>query len=186
MRPEGGVKALEALRLYSFGGLDEAARNSRVLAVDPDAGARRIHQAYAGVAARPWETLSEELRVSNRRVLNHLPAKLYSLGFDLEPWLAGPGVGVGLPALAPDEPVFRDRDERQALAELEHRRWMADRRMNGWRYGPIRDDKRKFHPDLVHFDQLPAEVRDLDFAIVDWLIDNMPRAPGGLTRVALS
>ncbi len=184
MRPDGGVDHLEPVRLYSFGSLDAAARSSRVLDPDPDAAARTIHEAYAqlgGYSAAPWGTLSEELRVSNRRVLTHLPAKLASLGFDLEPWLSEPRTAL-LPAIAPTEAIFRDEADRRALAELEHRRWMVDRRMNGWRFGPNRDNRRKFHPDLVPFDDLPDDIQAYDYAIVDWLNDNLPRAEAGLKR----
>jgi hypothetical protein len=186
MRPPGGVRQLEPVRLYSFGGLDDAARNSRVLDPDPDRAARSIHETYSalgGYSAEPWATLSEELRVSNRRLLTHLPAKLAGLGFDLEPWLAmSDDRQPWPPVISPDEPLFRDEAERRALAELEHRRWMVDRRMNGWRYGRVRDDRRKFHPDLVPFDDLSPEIQAFDYAIADWLSTHLPRGEGGLIR----
>ena len=59
---------------------------------------------------------------------------------------------------------------------------MVDRRMNGWRFGPTRDDRRKFHPDLVPFEELPASIQAYDYAIIDWLNENLPKAEGGLKR----
>ncbi|HEY5072225.1 MAG TPA: RyR domain-containing protein [Caulobacteraceae bacterium] len=187
-RPEGGVANLQARKLYSFGGLSAAAASSHALDDDPDAAARAVHQAYtriAGFAADPWESLSEEMRISNRRVVSHVPAKLASLGFDLEPWLAMPDEARPWPpALAPDEPLYRGEADRRLIAVLEHRRWTADRRVNGWRYGPTRDNSRKIHPDIVPFDELPKEVQTFDFGVAEWMDAYLPRRPGGLTRSA--
>jgi RyR domain len=48
------------------------------------------------------------------------------------------------------------------LAKLEHDRWMVERRLDGWAYGPARDDKRQLHPKLISWEELlktfPAEA----------------------------
>src|SRR5205814_1982099 len=83
---------------------------------DPDAAARAVHEGYSrfrGQAVTPWEQLPEEMRVSNRRVVSHIPAKLASVGFDLEPWLAVPDEERPWPPpLAPGALLFRDEAER--------------------------------------------------------------------------
>ena len=38
------------------------------------------------------------------------------------------------------------------LAALEHRRWAADRVIDGWSYAATRDDDRKYHPLLERAD----------------------------------
>ncbi len=178
-----GVANLKPLGLYSFAALTDAAQGSRALKDDPDLDARQVHDAYAGENAAPWSRLPEEMRISNRRVVSHVPAKLASLGFDLEPWLATPvEERPWPPALAPGETLYRDEAERRRAAELEHRRWAADRQLNGWRRGVQRDDARKLHPDLVDFDQLATEIQRYDYEIADWLDRFLPRAPGGLKR----
>jgi hypothetical protein len=186
MRPPGGVRGLQSLKLYGFGGLTDSSSASRALLADPDAAAKAVHETYSrlgGYSAGPWERLTEDMRASNRRVVNHIPAKLATLGFDLEPWLAVPDERRPWPPpLAPGETLFRDQAERRRLAVLEHERWMADRRLNGWRYGKTRDNARKIHPDLVPFDDLPGAVQAFDYAVVDWLDADLPRRPGGLTR----
>ena len=173
LRPAAGVAHLQPRQICSFGALSDAASGSLALADDPDADAKQVHQVYAeasGSAAPPWATLPEELRVSNRRVVSHIPAKLASLGFDLEPWLTLPeGQRRWPPRPAAGERLFRDEADRLAAARLEHERWMADRRVNGWRYGPKRDNERKIQPYLIPFDDLPEAVQAYDYAVVDWL-----------------
>ncbi len=182
----GGTADLKPLQLYSFASLADAATGSRALLDDPDAPARSVHDGYSGVgswAGKPWSELSEEMRISNRRVVSHVPAKLASLGFDLEPWLRLPEEERHWPMrLDPGEPLYRNEDDRRATAILEHRRWSADRQLNGWRLGQARDDRRKHHPDLVPFDDLPEEVKAHDYQIADWLDRYLPRAAGGLKR----
>jgi hypothetical protein len=186
MRPPGGVSSLESRKLYGFGGLADSAAASRALLADPDAAARAIHENYSrigGGSAGPWENLPEDMRASNRRVMAHIPAKLATLGFDLEPWLALPDEErTWPPALTLGATMFRDPAERTRLAVLEHERWMADRRLNGWRLGEVRDNARKIHTDLVPFDDLSDAVKAFDYAVVDWLDIYLPRRPGGLDR----
>ena len=182
----GGAAALEPLQLYGFASLNDAATGSRALLDDPDEAARSVHAGYGGVAASAgmaWRALPEEMRISNRRVVAHVPAKLASLGFDLEPWLCLPEETRSWPiALDPVEPLFRDEADRRATAVLEHRRWAADRQLNGWRHGAVRDDRRKHHPDLIPFDHLSEEIQAHDYKIADWLDGYLPRAVGGLRR----
>ena len=182
----GGVAALQPLNLYSFASLADAAGGSRALMDDPDAAARTVHAGYSGTGASAgssWGELSEEMRVSNRRVVSHVPAKLASLGFDLEPWLRLREEERPWPIpLDPAEPLYRDEADRRATAMLEHRRWAADRQLNGWRFGEVRDNRRKHHPDLIAFDDLSQDIQDHDYKIADWLDGHLPRIAGGLRR----
>jgi hypothetical protein len=124
------------------------------------------------------------MRASNRRVVGHIPTKLAALGFDLDPWLALPDEERPWPPpLAPGAALFRDDAERTRLAVLEHERWMADRRLNGWRQGATRDNARKIHTDFVPFDDLSETVKGFDYAVVDCLDSYLPRRPGGLERL---
>lgn len=52
------------------------------------------------------------------------------------------------------EPDARNDDERWALRRLEHRRWNAYMRSEGYCYAPERNDLAKTHPCLVPFDEL--------------------------------
>lgn len=186
MRAPGGVEHLRAAQLYGFGGLPSAAAACRALLADPDETAREVHESYSSIgggSAQPWATLPEELRVSNRRVASHIPAKLATMGFDLEPWLALPDESRPWPPpLAPGERLCRDDADRTRLAALEHERWIMDRRLNGWRQGKTRDNSRKIHTDFVPFAELSETVRSYDYQVIDWMDRFLPRRPGGLVR----
>ena len=131
-----------------------------------DTLARALHENYlrgegkSDQAAVAWEELSEPLRRANIRAADHLPAKLWSLGFAIsglvpgqipafdqgaKEWLFGkPGAPPPPDALAAIT----------ALTKLEHDRWMVERWLDGWSYGPVRDDKRQLHPRLITWEEL--------------------------------
>lgn len=53
-------------------------------------------------------------------------------------------------------------DEIELLAKRIHDKWVEKRIQQGWKYGPVRDDKMKIHPDLIPYEQLPEEKKELD------------------------
>ena len=50
----------------------------------------------------------------------------------------------------------------EQLAENNHDHWAKQRLEAEWMYGPLRDDARKTHPDLVPYGDLPEHEKDLD------------------------
>ena len=54
------------------------------------------------------------------------------------------------------------RELREAIAEHAHDAWATARRKEGWTYGPVRDDRRKQHPDLVPYASLPEGEKEYD------------------------
>ena len=124
--------------------------------------AKQIHARYLkrkrkvadrSPAERAWNELSEELRESNRRVVDHYVLKLASTGHII----GGP---------AGDVPVLRSKmpDElAKGLAEYEHEAWMREKLLEGWQYGRLRDERRKRHPHLTSFAQLTRGVQREDF-----------------------
>ena len=50
----------------------------------------------------------------------------------------------------------------EVLAQLEHRRWMADKHLAGYSYGTQRDEDRMLHPDLVAWEQLSEKDKEKD------------------------
>lgn len=130
--------------------------------------ARAIHTAYLERAShdssdpsmQQWEALDEELRESNRDAARGVGRKLSETGCDV------------FPLSEREPPEFRfSSEEIDALAEVEHRRWVDDRRRNGWKLGARRDLDAKLSPYLVPFDQLPPEIQDYDRDAVR----NLPR-----------
>ncbi len=53
-------------------------------------------------------------------------------------------------------------DLTEAIAENAHDIWARARMDEGWTYGPIRDDGKKQHPDLVPYAQLPDREKEYD------------------------
>jgi hypothetical protein len=56
----------------------------------------------------------------------------------------------------------------ERLAELEHERWSAQRRMGGWRRTtlPRKDEDARLHPDLAPYEQLTEQTKEYDRAFV--------------------
>jgi hypothetical protein len=160
----------------AFGDLGSILRASEFMAGAPDAAARDVHEAYRAAltperrddpsnrSAYPWDRLDETRRQNNRDVVAHIPAKFASAGIDPARWRGG----VGLPRLGPGERLFHDASQLEVLAELEHERFLAQRRMDGWRRTDLasQDESGRLHPTLVAYDALSEDVKELDRAIV--------------------
>ena len=50
----------------------------------------------------------------------------------------------------------------ERLAENAHDLWAVQRMKEGWTYGPQRDDRRKLHPCLVPYAELPESEKEYD------------------------
>lgn len=51
---------------------------------------------------------------------------------------------------------------REDIARNVHEVWAAQRRAEGWSYGPERSDRLRQHPCLIPYDELPEEEREYD------------------------
>src|SRR5262249_47800032 len=96
-----------------------------------------------------------------RDAVAHIAAKLASADVDPARWRA---VHHGLPRLAAGERLFDDDIQLEALAELEHERWNAQRRMDGWRWTDRarKNEARRLHPSLVPYEGLTDDVKEYD------------------------
>jgi hypothetical protein len=130
---------------------------------------RSIHAAYledraeagetpvANPSLRAWGELPETLKNANRDQAAHLRLKLRTIGCDLAPE-GGSGDGGG---------TFEfTSDEFEQLAELEHQRWVDQRRADGWKEGPAKDLDRKLSPYLVPWTELDEDVKELDRDVI--------------------
>ena len=130
-----------------------------------DREARAIHERYVaaeqakGLTAREnatlvsWEDLPESLRQSNRAQADHIPVKQRSLA------------------------VSRSEQMIEALAEAEHRRWMAEKILAGWRYSEVRDNARKLHPSLRPYSQLSEAEKQKDRDTIQAVLAKMNGQP---------
>ena len=55
-----------------------------------------------------------------------------------------------------------DDAQKQAMLELEHRRWMRFMWLSGWQWGERKDDVKRTHPCLVPFEALPRQEQEKD------------------------
>lgn len=44
-----------------------------------------------------------------------------------------------------------------------HEKWLAHKKQEGWKYGPVKDPEKKEHPCFVPYDELPWEQRLKDY-----------------------
>ena len=100
---------------------------------------------------RPWEELRDDFRESNRQQADHVPIKLRAIGCEAVP------LADHREALT----AFKAA-EIELLAELEHTRWNAERRLAGWRYGAPGDKARRISEYLVPWADLDDSIRQYD------------------------
>ncbi|WP_148121949.1 RyR domain-containing protein [Spiribacter roseus] len=131
--------------------------SSSVFDEEIDAEARKAHESYlmhiknrqydpSKPATAPWPELKEEYKAANRRTIDHDRIKRDALARDSSCEMI------------------------EALAEAEHRSWMADKIIAGWRFGPCRDDVNKLHPSLVAYGDLSVSEKQKDVEKVNRLI----------------
>jgi hypothetical protein len=153
--------------LRVFGLLDLVCRPDVLLAGQNEVLARAIHENYVSnrrregqsVETNPsivdWEQLPESLKESNRQQATDISRKLDAIGCDIAPmtdWDV--------------EPLAFTADEIELLASMEHDRWRKEREAAGWRLATTRSEARKESPYLVLYEDLPADVREIDRAAV--------------------
>ncbi|MBI3270966.1 MAG: NAD-binding protein [Planctomycetes bacterium] len=151
-------------RLIVFGMVERFFRRSNLLEEDLDAVAEVIHAKYlaeqhrqgrplgTSPTNRVWAELSESAKDGGRQQADHIRVKLRAVGRTT--------VAAGSPEAEPD---FRfSPAEVELLARVEHARWCAWRYLEGWTYGPTRDDARKLHDCLVPYDELSEGMKQFD------------------------
>jgi release factor glutamine methyltransferase len=121
----------------------------------------------------PWDLLPESLKRSNRDQAIFIDAKLGAVGCDV----------VVLPGH--EHRVFELEDQEiEFLARMEHERWVAERRGDGWTPGPERDLINKRTPYLVPWEGLSEAARDLDRDTVREIPRFLAEAGLGIVRRA--
>ncbi len=65
--------------------------------------------------------------------------------------------------------------------EDSHRSWMNQKLIDGWKFGPVKDEVQKTHPCMVPYAELPATQRAKDY-IFKAVVDSVGRTYAGLTR----
>ncbi len=115
----------------------------------------------------PWDSLEEEIRDDNRSVVDHLNVKLRSAGQLKNPeYFNHPEEDKQI-----DYSFLKDQCIVDSLAETEHRRWMANKYLYGWEYGPVRNDIQKIHSCMKDYSDLDHEIKEYDLMQVSDMKD---------------
>jgi TrkA-N domain/RyR domain len=118
-------------------------------------GAARIR---AKASFRPWGELTEAQRVQNFAQACHVYTKLAAAGVQVR-----------------ELPGALDRVDLEPLARMEHERWMACQRLEGWIPGAARNDALRVHDNFVPYDSLPELVKKSDRNAVRNICDLLPQ-----------
>jgi len=105
---------------------------------------------------QPWETLREDLKESNRGQARHIEVKLKVVNCGYRP------AGGSNNTFSNFEP-----EEIKLMAQIEHERWIMERRTEGYVYGPERNDEKKIHNCLLNWEELSEEVKGWDISAVE-------------------
>lgn len=147
--------------IVPFGMVEDISNRGIVVKEYVDRLAQAFHDSYLKLQQRlghdqstnpfmvPWDLLVEERKEAHREKAEHLEVKLRA-------------VGCYLSEVGDKEKPFKFRtDEVEFLAMLEHSRWMANRKLSGWRHGTgTKDPQAKTNPLLVPWQELPKEVQE--------------------------
>jgi hypothetical protein len=110
-------------------------------------------------------------------IVEDIASLCYEANADLR-YLLGEDPGVSWPDLSQEEKdsyivgvCFRLANPDSSIAK-QHESWMAQKKMEGWKYGEVKDPIAKTHPQLVDYGELPSQQYAKDFlfkAIVNGL-----------------
>jgi voltage-gated potassium channel Kch len=140
--------------------------------------AQAIHQGYIqdqtvlGITAsenpsmRPWHDLSADLKESNRAQANDVSNKLKAIGCEMQLKASG------------QIQVMRFTDAQvEQLAEMEHQRFVQERKEAGWTLGKTKDVSKRVSPYLI-----PWGDKDLLENIKDYDRNTVRRLPAILAK----
>ena len=137
--------------------------------------AQAIHEQYRieqkdnkppeDAAMQPWDKLAQVYKESNRQQADQIPEKLRVVQCAYMPLIK-----------TTPQPFSFTIEEVEKLAEMEHDRWIAERRLDGWVLGPERDKEKKISPYLVAWEDLPDSAKEWDRNAVINVPEIMARA----------
>ncbi|WP_097028395.1 RyR domain-containing protein [Clostridium peptidivorans] len=104
---------------------------------------------------KPWQELSEELKNSNRKQAKNIPNALIKINYDI--------------VSVKDKPEFKKftTKELETLAKNEHMYWYRYRKECGWKYGKVKDSKKKTDSDLVSWNSLTQDKKNKLYKMVE-------------------
>ena len=147
--------------IIPFGSPSKVYSPEVILKGDLDVKAKAVHECFLSMRKKkkdfgtrnadvPWENLSQEFKDSSRKSADHIGVKMR--GIDCE-------------IVSKDDPqsgVVFTQEEIEILAELEHRRWNAERSLAGWVYGKVKNEKIRKTPYLTDWKNLKDDIKEFD------------------------
>ena len=119
--------------------------------------AMALHDEYIKISAsrlpenmKPWQMLGDTFKTANREQAGYAVQILKAGGFAVRK-ASGSCLAIDFTP-----------EEIERMAEWEHGRWNMERLSDGWRSGPVRDDKRKVHDCIVPWNELPPAMKEYD------------------------
>jgi len=120
-----------------------------------DDNPEELRKLKSSLEMKPWHELTEDLRESNRQQAFHIFIKLRACGYEIT------GISDSRPAINTFDPAIFE-----ALAIMEHDRWIAERKVNNWKYGKESVKEHRINKNLVDWEQLPDEIKKYDYEAV--------------------
>ncbi|MBI1347956.1 hypothetical protein GC163_16905 [bacterium] len=147
-----------------FGSYEKSVRLNTLSHANQEQLAKQFHQDYQSHycgtdrigSCADWERLATTYRQANESAALHALIKLHSLKMR---HVSRSRLSAAETSRIVERP---EPEEIELLAKMEHNRWMADRLLDGWRWGPVRDEAGKQRPQLVPWQFLSEEERDKD------------------------
>ncbi len=151
--------------LHAFGLLDNTCTPDLLLLSGiHESLARSIHEKYVqqqsklGVTVRenpntvPWSELPENIKESNLKQVDHIGIKLKAVNCKIVPLIGWD-----------PQPFQFSQDEIEFLSEMEHSRWVDERKKDGWIHAPgQKNPDKKTHPSIVPWEKLPESEKEKD------------------------
>jgi voltage-gated potassium channel Kch len=154
--------------ISSFGKVEEACSADVVVGESLNKSAQMIHAHFAMKRTKegrkpndpsvlPWNDLDLDLKESNWLQAEHIRFKVRAIGCN-----------VAFLADCPPPDRLDNIGERdlEKLARIEHRRWMAERLLGGWKLGERKIPGQRIHPDLKPWKELTEGVKKYDVEAV--------------------
>lgn len=116
---------------------------------------------------KPWSELNDDFKNSNTNQALFMSEILALNGFAIRDIVND---GNAIDHFKPEE--------LNEMAKLEHGRWVAERLLAGWKFGPQKDTDKKISPFLVAWDEIPPDVQQYD-------VNNIVNYPNLLKMIGL-
>jgi len=123
-------------------------------------GQSRDETARTHPLLRPYRELAESEKELSRITARVTAAKLTSLGLRIVPCTS-------VSASAPRELT---EEECTKMMRVEHDIWLRGRLLSGYEYAECSNDRLRLHRDILPFDQVPEEDRELDRALAQSVV----------------